>query len=210
MYDHRWGDIEDTHRAFVERFLASLTIGGRVLDAACGTGKYFGMVIDSGRSLSGVDHSAGHLARAGEKFPGVPTELGEIQALSYRAEFDGVMCVDALEMIPPEDYPVVLAAFGRALQSRGRLYVTMERVPEDQVREWTEETGRSGLPAVEGEVIWEDVLYHQYPSMDRVRGWLAETGFAVDEDIEGPWSEGDERYVYHHLLAHVPEGSEKG
>ena len=154
VYDHRWGDIEDTHRAFVERFLASLTIGGRVLDAACGTGKHFGMVINSGCSLVGVDHSAGHLARAREKFPQVPTELREIQDLSYRAEFDGVMCVDALEMIPPEDWPVVLAAFRRALRPRGRLYVTIERVPEDQVRRGTErglaEAGFEGIEDLQG------------------------------------------------------------
>jgi SAM-dependent methyltransferase len=186
----------------VERFLSLLPAGGRVLDAACGTGKYFGMVVDSERSLLGVDHSSGHLARAREKFPDVPTEVRELQELPYRGEFDGVLCVDALEMIPPEDYPGILEGFRRALRPGGRLYVTIERVPEDHVRRGTEEARRSGLPAVDGEVIWEDDLYHHYPSMDRVRGWLNEAGFAVDRDLEGPWDTEDE-YAYHHLLAHA-------
>jgi SAM-dependent methyltransferase len=202
VYDERWGEIEDTHRGFVERFLSSLPAGGRVLDAACGTGKYFGMVLDSGRSLLGVDHSAGHLARAREKLPDVPTERRDLQDLPYREEFDGVMCVDAMEMIPPEDWPVVLDGFRRALRPGGRLYLTVERVPDDQVRRGGEEARRSGLPAVDGEIIWEDDLYHHYPSMDRVRAWLAAAGFTVDEDLEGPWDpEGD--YAYHHFVAHA-------
>lgn len=66
--------IEDTHRAFVERFLSMLPPDGSVLDAACGTGKYFGMVIATGRSLLGMDHSGAYLAHAGTKFSHVPTE----------------------------------------------------------------------------------------------------------------------------------------
>jgi ubiquinone/menaquinone biosynthesis C-methylase UbiE len=201
VYDERWGKIDETHRAFVERFLSSLPPGGRVLDAACGTGKYFGMVLRSGRSALGVDHSAGHLARAREKFPDVSSELRDLQELPYREEFDGLMCVDAMEMIPPEDWPVVLAGFRRALSPGGRLYLTVERVPEDAVRRATQEARRSGLPAVDGEVVWEDDLYHHYPSMDRVRAWLTEAGFAVDEDLEGPWVE-EGGFAYYHILAH--------
>lgn len=202
VYDERWGEIEDTHRGFVERFLASLPPEGRVLDAACGTGKYFGMVLDSGRSLLGVDHSPGHLDKAREKSPDVPTEVRELQDLSYRGEFDGVMCVDALEMIPPEDYPGILEGFRRALRPGGRLYLTVERVPEEQVRRENERARASGLPVVEGEAVWEEDLYHFYPSMDRVRAWLAEAWFEIDEDLEGPW-EAENDYAYHHLLVHA-------
>jgi SAM-dependent methyltransferase len=198
VFDERWGEIEETHRAYVDRFLASLPPGGRVLDAACGTGKYFGMVLDSGRSVVGVDHSAGHLARAREKFPDVPAERRALQELPYEGEFDGVMCVDALEMLPPDDYPVVLGGFHQALRPGGRLYLTVERVPEEEVRRGSERARASGLPVVEGEVIWEEDLYHFYPSMDRVRGWLAEAGFRIEEDLEGPWDEGS---AYRHVLA---------
>jgi len=34
--DAPWGEIEDTHRAFIERFLSMLPHSGGVLDAACG------------------------------------------------------------------------------------------------------------------------------------------------------------------------------
>jgi hypothetical protein len=40
-FDAQWGEIEPINQAFVERFLSRLLPVGRVLDAACGTGKYF-------------------------------------------------------------------------------------------------------------------------------------------------------------------------
>lgn len=153
-----------------------------------------------------MDHSAGHLARARRKFPDVPTERRDLQDLPYREKFDGVMCVDAVEMIPPEDWPVVLAGFRRAVRPGGRLYLTVERVSDDQVRRGTEEARRSGHLAVDGEVIWEDDLYHHYPLMAQVRAWLAEAGFVVDEDLEGPWDPEDD-YAYHHVLAQAVGGT---
>ncbi len=202
-YDAEWGEIEDDHRAFIERFLAELPPGGRVLDAPCGTGKYFAMVLASGRQLLGVDHSAGYLARAATKHPEVPTERFDLQDLAYRDTFDGVLCVDAMEFIAPEDWPVVLARFRRALHPGGWLYLTVERVPAEAAAAATEAARRSGLPVVEGEVIWDDPFpyYHLYPSMDRVRGWLAAAGFVVVDDGEGPWHDND--YAYHHVLAQV-------
>lgn len=46
----------------------------------------------------------------------------------------------------------------------------------------------AGRPVVEGEVVWEepDGYYHHYPSMQRVRTWLADAGFTLDEEAEGP------------------------
>ncbi len=202
-FDALWGEIEQTHRAFVERFLSMLPPDGRVLDAACGTGKYFQMVLASGRSLLGVDHTGAYLAHAETKFPTVPAEKHDLQDLPYRGEFDGVMCVDAMEFIPPEDWPGVLERFRRALRPEGWLYLTVELVPEDRVRAASEEARRSGLPVVEGEVIWDgpDGYYHHYPTMERVRAWVADAGFAIVEEAEGPWHE--EGYAYHHVLARV-------
>ena len=202
-YDAQWGEIEDTHRAFVERFLSMLPPDGRVLDAACGTGKYFGMVIASGRSLLGVDHSGAYLANAGAKFSHVPTEKHDLQDLPYRDEFDGVMCVDAMEFVPPEDWPGILERFRGALRPGGFLYLTVELAREDQVRAANEEARRSGLPVVEGEVIWDepDGYYHHYPRVEQVRAWVADAGFVIEEEVEGLWHA--EGYAYRHVLARV-------
>jgi SAM-dependent methyltransferase len=203
-YDASWGEIEDTHRVFIERFLSMLPADGRVLDAACGTGKYVGLVLESGRSLLGVDHTDSYLAKASAKFPGVATAKHDLQDLPYREEFDGAMCVDAMEFVPPEDWPVILDRFRRALRPGGWLYLTIELVPEAKVRAGHEAALRLGLPVIEeGEAIWDepDWYYHFYPSMDRVRAWLDDAAFKVHEEVEGSWVDGE--YAYHHVLARL-------
>lgn len=201
VYDERWGEIEDTHRAFMERFLSMLPPRGGVLDAACGTGKYFPVVLASGRSLLGVDHASDSLAAAAAKFPDVRIAKHDLQDLPYFEEFDGVMCVDAMEFVPPEDWPEIMGRFRRALRPGGRLYITIELAPEDQVRALNEKARGSGLPVVDGEVFWDepDGYYHHHPTMQRVRAWVADAGFVVEEEKEGPWHE--EEYAYHHVLA---------
>jgi SAM-dependent methyltransferase len=202
-FDALWGEIEPTHQAFIERFLSRLPPDGRVLDAACGTGKYFPMVLASGRRLLGVDHAGAYLAKAAAKFPQVPTDKHDLQELPYRGEFDGLMCVDAMECIPPEDWPVILERFHRALHAGGWLYLTVELARQDRVRAGNQAARRSGLPVVDGEVVWgePDAYYHHYPSMQQVRAWLADAGFAIDQEAEAPWHE--EGYAYHHVLARV-------
>jgi SAM-dependent methyltransferase len=202
-YDAQWGEIEDTHQGFVERFLSRLPPAGRVLDAACGTGKYFPMVLASGRSLLGVDHAGASLAIAAAKFPQVPTEQHDLQELPYQDEFHGVLCVDAMEFVPPEDWPVVLGRFREALRPGGWLYLTVELAHGDQVRAANEAARRLGLPVVDGEVIWDepDGYYHHYPTMRQVRAWLADAEFAIQEEAEGTWHE--EGYAYHHVLARL-------
>jgi SAM-dependent methyltransferase len=203
VYDEYWGEIEDTHRAFVQRFCSMLPSDGRVLDAACGTGKYVGMVLESGCSVLGVDHTGSYLDRVRMKFPGVPTEKHDLQELPYRDGFDGVMCVDAMEFVPPEEWPVVLGRFRRALRPGGWLYLTVELQSEDEVRAANEEARRAGLPVVDGEVIWHDpdAYYHYYPSVEQVRAWVIGAGFVIEDDAEGPWHE--EGYAYHHVLARL-------
>jgi SAM-dependent methyltransferase len=201
VFDERWGEVEDTHRAFVEKFLSKLPPGGRVLDAACGTGKYFPTVLAAGRSLLGVDHAGAYLANAGAKFPDVRTEKHDLQDLPFEDEFDGVMCVDAMEFVPPEEWPEILERFSRALHPGGWLYLTVELHPEDEVHEANEAARRAGHPVVDGEVFWEepDGYYHYYPTIEQVRAWLAEAGFTIEEEAEGPWHDGG--YAYHHVLA---------
>jgi hypothetical protein len=88
-FDAQWGEIEPMHHTLVVRFLSRLPPDGRVLDAACGTGKYFPMVLASGRGLLGVDHAGALLATAAAKFPQVPIEQHDLQELPYQREFDG-------------------------------------------------------------------------------------------------------------------------
>jgi SAM-dependent methyltransferase len=186
-----------SHRAFVERLLDSCPVGGTILDAPCGTGRYFDLVRASGRRVVGIDQSAGMLAQAEAKGIAARLENIGLQELAFDAEFDGAMTIDAMENIPPEDWPVVLANLHRSIRSGGHVYLTVEEVPDEVVDVAFSEAQASGSPAVKGEVIEGDVAgYHFYPGREQVIAWLEAEDFSpVAEafDQEDGWG-------YRHLL----------
>lgn len=101
-YDDHWGNyINATHIAFVERLLALCPPGVTILDAACGTGKYWPMILASGRSIVGIDQSREMLNKAHAKHPNVPIEKIGLQEMSYQQAFDGFICMDAMENVSP-------------------------------------------------------------------------------------------------------------
>jgi ubiquinone/menaquinone biosynthesis C-methylase UbiE len=193
-YDQQeWGAIFPTHRRFVARLIERCPPGGRILDAACGTGKYFGMVLDAGRWVVGTDQSAGMLAQARAKYPDVPTEKVGLQELAADGEFDAVMCVDAMENVFPEDWPLVLANLRRALRPGGPLYLTVELPDEHELERVFAEAVAEGLPVVAGEHTSPGGGYHYYPAPAQVAEWVRQAGLRRLED-----GVGDD---YYHLLA---------
>lgn len=102
------------------------------------------------------------LAQARAKFPDVPTEQTGLQEVDARAAYASVLCNDAMEIISPEDWPLVLGNLTRALASGGLLYLTVELgEPEALVAAYEAARARD-LPVVQGEVAHEGG-YHYYP-----------------------------------------------
>jgi ubiquinone/menaquinone biosynthesis C-methylase UbiE len=195
-YDEEYGEIGPVHRRFVADLVGRCPPGGTVLDAACGTGKYFAMVTDTGRRVVGTDQSTGMLAQARARFPAVPLERVGLQELDFTGEFDAVMCIDAMENIPPEDWPRVTGNLARALRPGGHLYLTVEQVDDQELDRALADATAQGLPVVRGELAERGAGYHYYPSRDQVDGWLAEAGLVVVADEES----GGVGYSYRHLL----------
>jgi SAM-dependent methyltransferase len=126
QYDKQWGsNIDPSHRDMLGRFLDLCPRGGSLLDAACGTGKYWPFLLARGFSVYGTDHSQQMLLAAQAKFPGIAVEHVGLQELSFGDTFDAIMCVDAMEMVFPEEWPLVLQRFSRALHELGFLYLTV-------------------------------------------------------------------------------------
>jgi ubiquinone/menaquinone biosynthesis C-methylase UbiE len=196
-YDQDDVPITPTHRRFVTNLIGRCPPGGRILDAACGTGKYFAMLLDAGRQPVGADQSGGMLAQARRKFPDVAVEKVGLEELSYTAEFDGVMCVDAMENVFPEDWQLVLANLRRALRPGGSLYLTVELIDEGELEAVFAEATAQGLPVVRGEHTSRGGGYHYYPCLDQVAAWVRDVGLRAIEDGH---SEGD-GYGYYHLLS---------
>jgi SAM-dependent methyltransferase len=197
----------ETHREYLQKFLRRVAAHSILLSAACGAGRYDGMLLEAGHSVVGIDQSVGMLARAREHFPGARYEKLGLQEMDFREAFDGVICMDAMEHVCPEDWPGILRGFREALKPGGVLYFTLELAEADEVEEAYERAKRRGLPVVLGEVADEveeayekvktlgmsavarelaDVaVYHYYPSLEQVRAWIRQAGLAIEEEGTG-------------------------
>jgi SAM-dependent methyltransferase len=187
----------DTQRDWVVRLLRRLPPDSLVLDAPCGTGKYFPLIAAAGHRVAGVDQSSGMLDRARARGIAVSLETMSLQDLAYRQRFDAVLTIDALENVAPEEWPLVLANLHRAVRPGGFLYLTVEEADASTIDAAFEALARQGLPAVRGEVIEGDVAgYHYYPGRDRVLDWFAAEGLeVVDEGFKQ-----EDGWGYRHFL----------
>jgi len=165
---------------FVDRLVETCRVAGVILDAPCGTGRYFARIATAGRRVVGIDQSRGMLEQA--RVRGIAEALHRLglQELAFEREFDGVMTVDAMEHVFPEDWPLVLANLQRAVRPNGHLYITVEEFDGADIDAAFTALQASGLPAVHGEVVeGETGGYHYYPGRERVLGWLADASLGI-------------------------------
>lgn len=195
-YDNRYGQIEQTHLDCINDLLMAIEPGQEILDVACGTGKYFRTIIESGHSVVGIDDSAEMLACAREKWPDVQTQqiaLQDLQhALNLHKRFAGLMCVDAMEWILRDDWPIVLAGFNAVLRPKSPAYINIE-LPGEYEKAALEGDLLSG--ARPGEIIVHE-WYNHFPTRSEVLDWLSGAGFQVTSERIGNG--------YLHLLIESP------
>jgi cyclopropane fatty-acyl-phospholipid synthase-like methyltransferase len=193
VYDERWGGyLNPTHERCLRTVVEQLDEGARVLDAACGTGKYWPILLDAGLSVVGTDQSQAMLDLAASKHPGVPTHRIALQDLAEAdlPTFEAVLCIDALENVGPEDWPGVVSGLRARLRPDGTAYLTVELPDPDD----PPEPDDTGAPLVPGEVLTGGA-YHFYPEVSWAAELLHAGGFTVDEVLEGDG--------YAHLLLSV-------
>lgn len=122
LYGEMWGVYSNaTHQQFIQRFLSLLLQHSTILDAACGAGRYMSLLLEKGHTVVGIDQSQGMLSRSKVKFPTIHMEKVGLQEMFYDEVFDGAICMDAMEHVCPEDWPLVLNNFHRALKPQGYL-----------------------------------------------------------------------------------------
>ena len=192
--------ISETHRRSVTRVVEGCPPDGVVLDIPCGTGRYFELVVAQGRRVVGADQSAGMVEQARARGLADSVEQTGLQEMVRVATFDGVLCIDAMEHVPPEDWPRVVDNLGSACRDRGLVYMSLEVLADQQAHldRALADALVQGLPAVRGEDVGEDTGgYHFYPTDDQIREWLDAARMQVVRDTTdmtyGDWG-------YRHLL----------
>jgi SAM-dependent methyltransferase len=194
----------DMQREWVARVLRLIRSGATVLDAPCGTGKYFPMLAAAGVRVAGVDQSAGMLAKAQERGIAFSLERLSLQELSYADRFDAVLTIDAMQHIPPEDWPGVLANLHRAARPGGWLYLTVHEMERHHLERAFQGLSARGLPVVWGELAEPDTPgYHYCPGRDQAVDWFGQQGLAM----AGEGFRRENGWGYRHFLLRTGPGS---
>jgi predicted TPR repeat methyltransferase len=122
-----------------EWLAASLPSGARVLDLGCGTGVPTArQLVDAGLRVTGVDLSAGMLARARANVPEADFVQADVADLvrggpPAAADFEAVTAFFTLLMLPRAEIPTVLAAVRGLLAPSGLLALGMVEADVDDV-----------------------------------------------------------------------------
>jgi 2-polyprenyl-3-methyl-5-hydroxy-6-metoxy-1,4-benzoquinol methylase len=182
--DEAWDDIAPSHARFLGRLLGLTRPGGTVLDAACGTGKYWADIVASGRTVIGTDQLEGVLSVARTAHPEVPTACVALQDLAFEDLFDAVICVDALENIVPEDWPAVLRRLTAAARFGAPVWMTVELSNPTKLEQVYEQARAAGHPVVAGE-RFDGAGYHYYPPRSSMLAWLEASGLEILEQADG-------------------------
>ncbi len=121
-YDQPGNDTIALEEPIVHSLLDELP-SGRVLDAACGTGRHAAYLAAAGHHVIGVDGSEPMLAQARRRLPGADLRVGELTRLPLEDDsVSATVCALALSHLP-EIAPAV-AELGRVLSRGGRLIVS--------------------------------------------------------------------------------------
>jgi SAM-dependent methyltransferase len=121
-----WASGGDEVRAwFLDEVLQRLPAGAEVLELGCGSGTAAAALAD-GRSYTGVDLSAGQLAMARERFPGLTFLRGDLTTISFPDEaFDAVVAFWVFNHVPRAEQAPAFAQIFRWLRPGGRLMLSL-------------------------------------------------------------------------------------
>lgn len=97
---------------------------GRVLDAACGTGRHAEYLVGLGHEVVGTDAVEAMLEKAKAKLPSVEFRVADLESLPFGdAEFDAAVC--GLALLHLADVGPAIKELGRVLKPGGRLIASV-------------------------------------------------------------------------------------
>jgi 2-polyprenyl-3-methyl-5-hydroxy-6-metoxy-1,4-benzoquinol methylase len=114
-------DLGDAYR----RFTALLPVGGRILDAGCGSGRDSKYFIEQCFVVEAFDASE-KMVEYASQYAGLKVKQMRFEQIEYCKEFDGVWACASLLHVAKDEYDSVLKKLARALSDGGIMYLSLK------------------------------------------------------------------------------------
>ncbi len=131
IYDQNvaWYDSERgrslQEKKYLDRIVAGIPPGGKLLDIGCGTGRpiaeYF---ISQGLQVTGVDGAKNMIEKAQSFLPNAKWLVADMRTLKLDEKFDAVVAWDSFFHLTPEDQRKMFDVFEEHLKPQGLLMFT--------------------------------------------------------------------------------------
>ncbi len=176
---------------WLEKLIALVADGGRVLDVGCGNGVPATRRMAQRLEATGIDISAAQIERARRNVPGARFVHEDLMEVDFDPRFDAIAAFYVVEHVPRERHPEVFSRFRRWLAPGGHLLFTIE--PEDE-------------PGIVGDWLGTPMFFSQYEAQ-KTLALVREAGFEIVETAVENQLEGSREVSYLWVLA---RGSESG
>jgi SAM-dependent methyltransferase len=148
---------------WIDRFLAHVPAGGRVLDLGCGSGRpVAAYLVERGFRVTGVDSSPSLIKLCRERFPDQEWLVGDMRALDLGRRFDGILAWYSFFHLNFNDQRAMFPRFAAHAKPRAPLIFTSGPQHGEAIGEW------QGEP-----------LYHASLSPEEYRRLLDKEGYEV-------------------------------
>jgi SAM-dependent methyltransferase len=129
-----------------EPFLALVPLGGRILDAGCGSGRDAAEFVRRGYDVVAFDGSA-EMARLASERTRLTIRHLRFDQIDWRDEFDGVWACASLLHLPSPQLQTALRRIVGGLRRGGVLYVSLKEGSFEGMREerWFTDSTAAGL-----------------------------------------------------------------
>ena len=114
-------DMADLYRPFLEY----IPQGGRILDAGCGSGRDSLAFLQLGFEVVSIDASE-RMVEATRSVAGGDVQQMNFESVDFEHEFDAIWACASLLHVPRQDLGAVFVRLGRALKSKGILYLSFK------------------------------------------------------------------------------------
>lgn len=144
-YDESIGATEDPQGAFAEAMDLLRTMGPfeRVLELACGTGIWTGVLLQIGREITALDAAPEMLEIARQKLGNASVRYQQVDLFQWEPtqEYDLVFFAFWLSHVPPEELDAFLDKVQRAVRPGRSVVIVDQYAPTSEDRQLIKEEG---------------------------------------------------------------------